>query len=68
MTTQMQFANRAWRNVTRQLGWKEGFPGGTKGWKSFCREMAKITTEEDCNFTPQAEADEAVSDEISYWD
>ena len=67
MATQMQLANRAWRNVTRQKGWRI-HGGSTKKWKAFCRDMALVTVcSTDKHFASQSEANDAVIEEISYW-
>lgn len=69
--TQMQYANRAWRKNTRSLGWSAGWPGGNskKQWKAFCRHYAKITVEDGGQvFDSQDAADEAVAEELTYWD
>lgn len=68
MATQMQLANRAWRNVTRQKGWRVS-GGSTKQWKAFCRDMARVTVGNSSQtFMSQVEANDAVMEEISYWD
>ncbi|MSE15353.1 hypothetical protein GKC49_09460 [Pantoea agglomerans] len=40
--SQMQLANKAWRNVSKNYEWHTHFPS-KKAWKTFCREKAKYT-------------------------
>lgn len=73
MKTQIQLANRAWRQLTKSYGWDKGWKGGKKAWKSFCRDNAVCTVESraqmlDKPFENQADATEAVDEELSYWD
>jgi len=42
MKTQMQLANKAWRNVSKKHNWHTQFRS-KKAWKAFCREQAKYT-------------------------
>lgn len=67
--TQMQLANKAWRNVTKSYGWDRGWKGGKKAWKAFCRENAAATIEMDDDPIPNyAEAEWRVNEELSHWD
>lgn len=40
--SQMQLANKAWRNVSKQHDWHTHFRS-KRAWKAFCREQAKYT-------------------------
>lgn len=67
MKSEMQYLNRAYRQATK--GWL-GAPGGFKNkreWKRACRIFAG-NFEPMCPLFNQQIADEAVIDDMSYWD
>lgn len=69
----MRRANRAWRTETRALGWHEGWKGGKKAWKDFCRCQASVTVDvyqsdyPDSLFPDQDAAVETIREELSEW-
>jgi hypothetical protein len=70
--TQMQLANKAWRNLTKRYGWQRAFQT-KRAWRAFCRENAGATLESQNEgmtepFKNYADAEWQVMEEMSYWD